>query len=463
MVFVDRQDELATLEREYARRAASLVVVYGRRRVGKTSLLTEFCRNKRSLYFLATEESISENRNAFRSAVAEFVQNPLLASGSSFGWDVLFDQLTVKDGERVVIVLDEFQYLGKVDPAFPSVLQKIWDTCLSKRNVMLVLCGSLISMMEEQTLSYGSPLYGRRTAQMRLRQVPFQYYHDFFPRQMSLRQQVLYYSVTGGVPKYIELFQQFDDIFEAIDRNILDRTSFLYEEPEFLLHNEVKEVGTYFSIIKTIAAGNRKLGQIAAMLEIPPTSLTKPLKTLIDLDIIEREVPVTEDKPETCKQGQYHIKDNFLCFWFRFVLQNRAFIESGHREIALAKIKAGFVPNHAAFVYEDVCRQAVWGMSASGRFPAVYDRVGRWWSGQQAEIDIVGLDTSSGSDILFGECKFRESAVMGADVLTALREKAKLVRWGSDNRRETFVLFSASGYSPALREIAKSRDDIVLA
>lgn len=463
MIFVDRHDELATLEREYARDSASLVIVYGRRRVGKTSLLSEFCRSKRSLYFLATEESISENRNAFRNAVADFTNNSLLASGNSFGWDILFDQLTAEEGERIVIVLDEFQYLGKVDRAFPSVLQKIWDTCLSKRNVMLVLCGSLISMMEEQTLSYGSPLYGRRTAQMRLQQVPFRYYQDFFQKQMDLHQQVLYYSVTGGVPKYIELFQQFDDIYDAVDRNVLDRSSFLYEEPEFLLHNEVKEVGTYFSIIKTIAAGNRKLSQIAAMLEIPSTSLTKPLKTLIDLDIIEREVPVTEDKPETCKQGQYQIKDNFLCFWFRFVLQNRAFIESGHREIALAKIKSGLVPNHTAFVYEDVCRQAVWDMCGAGRFPAAYDRVGRWWSGQQAEIDIVGLDTSSGGDILFGECKFHENAVMGADVLAALREKAKLVRWGRDDRRETFVLFSASGYSPALREIAETHDDVILA
>lgn len=460
--FVDRNDEMRTLEQEYTRPEASFVVLYGRRRVGKTALITEFCKNKHALYFLATEENIIENRDSFREAVAAFTGNTLLESGNQFDWGVLFDQLTANADARVVIVLDEFQYLGKVDPAFPSVLQKIWDTCLSKRNVMLVLCGSLISMMEEQALSYNSPLYGRRTAQMRLQQVAFPHYMDFFNREMNLHEQVMYYSVTGGVPKYVELFQPFHDIYEAIERNILDRNSFLYEEPQFLLQNEVRDIGTYFSIIKTIAAGNRKIGQMAGALQTKATNLTKPLKTLMDLDILEREVPVTELKPENSKMGQYRIKDNFLAFWFRFVAPNRSFIESGHKEIALRRIRESLIPNHAAYVYEDVCKQMVWEMAADGKLPVVYDHVGRWWAGKTAEIDVVALDTVGEKNILFGECKFHESAPVGAEVFYELKEKAKYVNWGPEDRIETYALFSVTGYTPELQEIAKRRSDLIL-
>ena len=171
---------------------------------------------------------------------------------------------------------------------------------------MVILCGSLISMMESQTLNYASPLYGRRTGQIRLKQIPFSFYSEFFPGK-SRRELVEFYAVTGGVPKYIELFRDADDIYAAIEQNVLQRSSFLYDEPNFLLRNEVAEVGSYFSIIKAIAAGNRKLGSIASVLEQKQSNLSKYLKTLIDLDILEREVPVTEEAPEKSKRGLYKI------------------------------------------------------------------------------------------------------------------------------------------------------------
>ena len=151
-------------------------------------------------------------------------------------------------------------------------------------------------MMESQTLSYSSPLYGRRTGQIRLKQIPFRDYHGFFPDK-SRQELIAYYSVTGGVPKYAELFEEADDIYQAIHKNVLSRSSFLYDEPNFLLQREVSEVGSYFSIIREIAAGNRKLGKIASALEIKQTGLTRYLKTLMDLDIIKREVPITEENP----------------------------------------------------------------------------------------------------------------------------------------------------------------------
>lgn len=189
---------------------------------------------------------------------------------------------------KPVIVMDEFQYIGKSNPAFPSIFQRIWEEILKTRSVMVILCGSLISMMESQTLAYSSPLYGRRTAQIRLTQIPFSYYHDFFPNK-SRRELIDFYAITGGVPKYIELFSETEDIYSAIQKNVLNRSGYLYDEPHFLLQQEVSEVGSYFSIIRAIAMGKSKLSAIASVLEVPATSLTKYLKTLIDLDILERE------------------------------------------------------------------------------------------------------------------------------------------------------------------------------
>ena len=194
---------------------------------------------------------------------------------------------------KLVIVIDEFQYIGKSNPAFPSVFQRIWEEQLKDKPVMVILCGSLTSMMESQTLSYNSPLYGRRTAQMKLKQIPFRYYRQFFPDK-SENELVEMYAVTGGVPKYIESFADVGDIYEGISKNILNPSGYLYDEPQFLLQQEISEIGSYFSIIRAIAAGNSKLSAIATLLEVKSTSLTKYLKTLIDLDILEREVPVTE-------------------------------------------------------------------------------------------------------------------------------------------------------------------------
>ena len=168
-------------------------------------------------------------------------------------------------------------------------------------------------------------------------------------------------------------------------------------------------------------------------------------------------------EPESSKMGQYHIKDNFLAFWFRFIAPNRSFIESGHKEIALKRIQDSLVPNHAAYVYEDICRQTIWDMIADGRLPTVYDRVGRWWSGKTAEIDVVALDTTEEKDILFGECKFHENVPVEAEVFFELKEKAKYVNWGTENRRETYILFSVSGYTQGLQELAAQRNDLVLA
>lgn len=459
MRFIDREKELATLQREYARDGASLVVLYGRRRVGKTTLISEFIKDKNALFFLASEESEVQNRNTFKEKAADFIDSDLLRNASVSSWDVIFKAITdTSFSQKPVIIIDEFQYIGKSNPAFPSVFQRIWEENLKHKQIMVVLCGSLIHMMQAQTLDYSSPLYGRRTAQIRLQQIPFRYYSQFFPNQTT-NELVEMYAVTGGVPKYIELFTAEDSIYEAIRNCILDRSGYLYDEPHFLLQQEVSEIGSYFSIIKVIAAGHQKLSEISAALEIKATSLTKYLKTLIDLDILVREVPITEDNPEKSKKGLYRIKDNYIRFWFAFVYPNRSFLESGQEEIVMQKIRGGFVRNHAAFVYEDVCLQKLWELNAAGTWPFYFSKAGKYWD-SHTEIDLAAIDPE-GNNLLLGECKFWQNPV-GVSVLRDLEEKAKAVSWQREQRKTWYVLFSANGYTDELLELAANREDVQL-
>ncbi|MBO5032368.1 MAG: ATP-binding protein [Lachnospiraceae bacterium] len=457
--FINRQEELVFLEKEYKREGSSLVILYGRRRVGKTALTNKFIENRKAIYFLATEENETQNRIAFKNVVAEQTDNELLMNANVDSWDMIFKVwIDAVSDEKKLMIIDEFQYLGKANRAFPSVFQRIWDTVLKDRNVMVILCGSLISMMESQTLAYSSPLYGRRTGQIKLKQISFRHYHEFFPEK-SEKELIEYYAITGGVPKYIELFYDSADVYSAIENNVLSKSSFLYDEPNFLLQREVGEVGSYFSIIKTIASGNQKLSKIATALELKQTGLTKYLKTLINLDILEREVPVTEDNPENSKRGLYKIKDNFMLFWFRFIFPNLNYIESGHAELAIKKIRANLVDAHIAYVYEDVCIEKMWELNAGDTWDFHFNKVGRWWN-NNTEIDIVALD-KEGNHIIFGECKYWTNKV-GMDVLWSLEKKAEQVEWKRGTRKSYFILFSINGFTDELMDFSKERKDLVL-
>ncbi len=457
--FIDRESEMETLQNEYNRNGSSLVIMYGRRRVGKTTLISEFIKDKPALFFLASEESEAQNRNAFKDKAADFLESELLKNADIKNWEVIFK--TIADtsfDSKPVIVIDEFQYIGKSNPAFPSIFQRIWEETLKDKPVMVILCGSLISMMKSQTLSYNSPLYGRRTAQIRLKQIPFRYYQEFFPGK-NRRELIDMYSVTGGVPKYIELFSETDDIYKSIQRCVLNRSGYLYDEPHFLLQQEVTEIGSYFSIIKAIAAGNSKLSAISTVLEIKSTGLTKYLKTLIDLDILEREVPVTEENPEKSKKGLYRIKDNYIRFWFAFVYPNMSFIESGNSRIVMNKIRKGLISGHTAFVYEDVCRERMWDLNAEDCWPFHFSKIGRWWDGKN-EIDIAAIDPEE-KNLILGECKFWQEPV-GINIFRELEQKSGSVDWQKQNRHVWFVLFSSAGFTEELKELAAERDDLLL-
>ncbi len=457
--FVDRYDEMNFLNREYGKSESSFVVIYGRRRTGKTSLISEFIKNKNAIYYLATEESEKVNMQSFATLSAEFIGNFLLANAND--WETVFKEiLKYNPNEKTVIVIDEFQNIGKSNPAFISRFQRIWDTILKEQNVMLILCGSLIKMMHDQVLNENSPLYGRRTGQIKLKQIPFRYYKEFFPN-FSTAQLIESYAVTGGVPKYIETFEQHDNILQAIKDNVLSQQSYLYEEPVFLLQNEVKEIGSYFSIIKTIASGKHKPSEIASALGVKDTNLPKYLSVLIDLDIVEREVPVTEKNPEKSKMGIYNIKDNFIEFWFGFVYPYRSYIESGNENVVMGIIEKSLKPNHTAFVYESICRDEYMNdLIAKGTWDFIPTKIGRWWDRKDTEIDIMAIDDNS-DNVIFGECKYTNKP-MDVDVYYKLLDKAKLVPYQKDKRIEHFVFFSFNGYSDKLKTLAEGNANIIL-
>ncbi len=458
--FINRIQEMKTLEEQYNMPYSSMVILYGRRRVGKTSLICEFLRKHNdNIYFLATEESEALNLKAFKEQVSEYIGNDLLMS-ANVDWLTVFKLLTEhKTQTKKVIVIDEFQYIGEDNNAFPSIMQKVWDTLLKDANIMLILCGSLITLMKRQTLDYGSPLYGRRTAQIKLKQIPFNYYGEFVEGK-SNNELLPFYAVTGGVPKYIESFLGIEDLYDGIEKRILNTQGYLYEEPYFLLQKEVSEIGSYFSLIKAIAMGNRKLSEIAANIEVKQTSLTKYLKTLIDLDLIEREVPVTESNPEKSKSGLYKIKDNFIAFWFKFVYPYRAYLEKGETQFVLSQIKKGFIQNYASYVYEDVCRERMWELSANDFWNYHFDRVGRYWGSKADETDIVAID-SVGKNLVLGECKYSMSE-KGLSVLHGLQTRAKSLQTLTEAENVEYIIFNTAGFSQGLKDEAEKNPSVKL-
>ena len=462
-MFWDREQELHMLEREYTRPGGRLIVIYGRRRVGKTTLIKEFIRDKPAMYFLADERLESVQRRRFQSVLSDFLGDPLLARLPAGDWDTLFDLFIRRTdtSRKVVLVLDEFQYLAKSTPGYPSFIQGVWDEQLRETNVMLILCGSLVGMMRRTCLDASSPLYGRRTGQIRLRPLQFTDYLNIFDR--SFNDLVPLYAITGGVPRYMELLAgEPQGLLERIKTHVLEPGSPLYDEPRFLLTGEVNETTTYFSILQSIASGDHKIGHIARTLEMPANRLSAYVQTLEDLNFVERRTPVTAG-PRS-RLGLYYISDLFARFWFRYVFPNQNYLEIGRTGNVEAQLRATFDREFVAQVFEECCANYLWQLADRGEIPFTPQRVGRWWS-KEKEIDIVALNQES-QDILFGECKWSRQPV-GMDTLKALYNKARQVRWHDDSRREWFIIFSRAGFQDALRERAAhpgatGRHDVIL-
>ncbi|MBZ4650451.1 ATP-binding protein [Thermosipho sp. (in: thermotogales)] len=458
MKFVDRIDEIKFLEKEYKRKTSSFIVLYGRRRVGKTRLIKEFIKNKDSVYFLATEESEAENIKTFQNILYSKYKIPLLDNNKLLSWNDLFYIIsTLKLEKKLIIVIDEFQYLLKSNKGFSSILQKSWDEYLKDKSIMLIISGSALSMIKREVLSYSSPLYGRRTSQMNLKPIKFKYFKEFFEnKNIDL---IKLYSLTGGIPKYVEILELKENIYDTIKENFLNVNSYLFEEPYFLLEKELKDIGSYFSIIKAIANGNNKLSKISTSLGIKQTSLSYYLNNLIELDILEREVPILEKNPQTSKKGIYKIKDNFLNFWFKFIYPYKSYIEIGNIDFVMNIIKKSFIERHVSFIYEDISKEKLIDLNLNDKLPVKLSKIGRWWD-KNLEIDIVGVDREN-KPILFGECKYTKKPV-DLDVYYALVEKSKKLLKDNNQNNLYFAFFSYNGYTKNFIDKVKKEKNILI-
>ena len=456
--FINRKNDLTYLEDEYKKKESGFMVVYGRRRVGKTTLIEEFIRNKKNVYFMADKQVEKELISRLSMAMAKSIKDTLMPGLTFNSWEDLFSYWLEKEkfDKKVVFVIDEFQYLAKVNPAFPSIVQRLWDEKLKKKNIFLILCGSLINMMYSTALSYESPLYGRRTGQMKLEPVAFTDFAKFLPA-MSSEKRLEYFSITGGVPKYIETFSPLKSLRENIRENILSKNSYLYNEPRFILNEEVTETLNYFSILKTIACGEHKIGNIASKNGIKANILTKYLDILISLGVIERRIPITEKNPEKSKMGLYFIKDNFFRFWFRYVFPYQSYLEINEKEYVEEIIKEDF-KNFTGEVYEKICQDNIPLLVKERKILFTPEKWGKWWI-KGDEIDVIALNNST-KDILFGECKW-STKLVGLNILKSLKEKSKKVKWNEDNRIEHYALFSRKGFTKELKAEA-IRENVLL-
>ena len=429
--FIDRERELEFLEEKFGNKR-QLIVLYGRRRVGKTELIKQFCKNKDHIYFLADRRGSLLNAERFANIAAEhFGDIPPRVRNFDDAFTYIAKRL---DERKIVITIDEFSYLVEKDDSIPSVFQLIWDEILKDKNTMLILCGSLVSMMEN-ILSYRSPLYGRRTGQWKLSPLRFNNAKQIFPGY-STEQKVEAYSILGGIPFYLNTFDDEKDIYTNIEEKILTKGEILYEEVEFLLREELRDYSSYLSILEAIARGNSRISEIANFSKIQAKDLPKYLNVLMRLDIVEKVHPITEKK--TTKRTIYKIRDNFFDFYFRFVYPFKSELELGNTKKVMGIIKKDF----NMFVgkkFEDISREFLYEMNLKGLMPFRLLNIGTWWE-KDKEIDAVAFNKEE-KKILFCEAKWQDLSRSEAEkVLEKLKEKAEAVEWLNKIRKEYFCL-----------------------
>lgn len=447
MAFIDREREIEALERAWGEKDAQLFVVYGKRRIGKTALIKEFIENKPHVYFLAQRLSDSDNRRLLADLISDHFRDGLLGSIGFPDWRFFFQYCRERVKARMVIVFDEFPYLAEANKGISSAFQAGWDEMLRETPVFLILCGSSIAMMESEVLAQKAPLFGRRTGQIFLKPFSFADSRKFFPGA-SFDRCLEFFSLAGGNPSYLKRI----DPGRSLEANIVDQVlqpeAFLSREVEFVLREELREPRNYFAILRAIALGKRRIGEIVNETGLEKGVLHKYLFILEDLHVVRKEIPITEKTPLKSRRGLYRFQDQFFHFWFRHVLPNRARIEEGRLEIVLQRLRED-LPALVAENYERLAAEII--KSHEDRlFPV--EAAGRWWD-KNEEIDLVALNEERRT-ILFGEVKWSRRPV-GTDVYEGLRRKAGLVDWHREERVERFCLFSKSGFTKAMRDLAR--------
>lgn len=453
--FTDRADELASLERSFDASGASLYVLYGRRRLGKTTLLRRFAERRPGVYHMADRTAERDAIHLLARSIAAGLSDPEFADPEyrTFGdLFVAFDR--ARPRRKCYLILDEYQYLCEVQPALSSILQRHWDATWRTAPLMVVLCGSLVSMMYNETLARSSPLYGRRTGQWLLQPLRFKDVCAFHEALDPVNKLELW-ALTGGVPRYAELTSSCKSLSEALRRCVLAKDGALYAEARFLLQDEVSTPNVYWSILRAVSSGANRISEIAGRVGVPANQLTRYLSALSDLGLITRDVPVTERVPEKSKRGLYQLDDAFLRLWFGCVVTFESLLEFGRVEQVEALMRDRLA-RQVAWAFERACREHA--EDELARLGGV--KVGRFWD-RHAELDVVAVD-EGGEVVLAGECKWSNRPV-GLEVAKGLEQKVRDL-WPHRAGQVRLALFSARGFTPPVETWARaSRASLVSA
>jgi len=470
MRFVGRKRELQILENFYQTAGGGLLILYGRRRIGKTRLLGEFLKQHEdspTFFWVATTHNEAFQLRDFSQAIMRHdprMSGPPTEDFTFPSWEDALHHLAVVvalSDRSHLVVLDEFTYLLRNEPAIGSVFQKVWDHRLSQiPQLRLILTGSLIGMMAREVFAYQAPLYGRATAQIRLRPLPYAAVQELFPER-SADERVAIYGVTGGVPAYLEFFTRTADFVSALSEHCLVAGSMMMSDPAVILYEQLQEPQTYESMLSAIAAGFHQWSDIAKMARVTETALGHYLNVLQELEFIERREPVLA-RPNS-KRGRYYVRDHFLRFYYRFVVPQLGPIERGYQEAVSAKVYAELRPFLGEHVFEELCREWVWEAAMAGVLDFVPEVVGSYWrkvGGVSVQLDVVAASPRE-KRLLVGEAKWGRER-LGRQVLTDLFRRSQRMPQVAEGWATRYVWFAREGFSDALEQEAMESGSLLI-
>lgn len=466
-MFIGRENELKFLNDAYTSDKAELIVLYGRRRVGKTELLNEFCKNKTCIFYTCREYTDKKQLQSFTDKVHAY-NIPTFEYVDCFtNWEKAFSSvLHIDSHEKKLLVIDEFPYACKVNVSIPSILQVLWDEKLRHENVMIILCGSAMSFIEKELLAEKNPLYGRATGIYKMKPLPYTDAIKFFP-SFSDEDKLLTYSILGGVPHYLRQFSNKLSLEENVKQNILRKGCSLYNEVEFLLKQELRETSVYNTIVEAIALGNNSFSDILNKTQLEKSKLSVYLKNLIEISIVEKESPaLSSDRDKSsASKGNYILTDNFFRFWYAFAYRNLTDLENDDIDGVWENNIQGNLHDFAAQPFEKVCLEYLYLLNKNKQLPFRIHNASRYWGkttqiinekkhSVNLEIDILAPDIKK-NNFIFGECKFTNEAF---DMQQFKKLQSKVFVEGN----VYFYLFSLSGYTDALKEYASGHNNIAL-
>ncbi|MDR1157817.1 MAG: ATP-binding protein [Oscillospiraceae bacterium] len=455
-MFVGRERELASLDALNRHGGFQFAVIYGRRRVGKTTLIHAFCRGKKYIYFVAVESTAKENlallsRQILTVLAPEAPPNPF----GSF-YEAIEYVFAHARRERIIFAVDEYPYLAESDRAVSSLLQAAIDRHQASSRLFLILCGSSMSFMENQVLGYKSPLYGRRTSQYKILPLDYRACADMLCG-FRAEETIVLYGATGGVPEYVSRIDNSLSVRENLRALFFEPSGRLFEEPANLLKQELKMPQTYNGIITAIASDSSRLGEIAVKAGIETSQCSDMLDTLILLGLVRRDIPVTETHS---RKTTYALEDQMFRFWYRFVLPNLSRISAGLGARVCDEVCGERLNTYTGHAFETCAKQYMWRRLAADSLPVSFQKIGRWWGTDRNRHRAVEIDfiACAGAQAIFGECKWRGEP-LGADALEGLQAKAALLPQFTEKH---YMLFSKSGFTKALTTLINTRQDVAL-